>query len=701
MESTETELVRLRAAVGGTLTPIMMIDRDLVVTYVNEATRTLMRKHESTLRSLYAGFDAERLVGSCIDMFHRDPSHQRRILANPANLPFSADIKVGPLTLNINVTAQVDPNGSYIGCTLEWNDVTEQRLAALEVARLQSALQGATTNLMMCDENFVITYANPAVREMFRRRADVFRNRFPGFDPDRLIGTCIDVFHRNPAHQRGLLHDRARLPAKAEIALDGIALSVNATAISDNKGNFIGNMVEWNDITEQKDAEREVTGLLQAAMQGELDRRIDSTRFQGFMKGLCEGINSLMDAVVRPIGEVGEVVAAMARGDLRQQMQGDYAGRFLTLKEELNGCVSTLSDTVSQIRSASSSITSAAGEISQGNTDLSQRTEEQASSLEETAASIEELTSTVKQNADNAREASQLAVSAREQAAKGGDVVQNAVVAMGAINESSKKIADIIGVIDEIAFQTNLLALNAAVEAARAGEQGRGFAVVASEVRNLAQRSAGAAKEIKTLINDSVRKVDEGSKLVNASGLTLTEIVTSVRRVADIIAEIAAASAEQSSGIDQVNRAVGQMDQVTQQNAALVEEAAAAAESLDDQARALLEVVGFFETGDAARAAFTPARGASSQTRPRAGRAPHATQQRPTPARAAASRPLSAPATARTGRPALQPRMASTARAAVPHPARPALARPDAARPAFTAPVRPPEAASADDWEDF
>jgi methyl-accepting chemotaxis protein len=399
--------------------------------------------------------------------------------------------------------------------------------------------------------------------------------------------------------------------------------------------------------------------------------------------------------------EAARVITALSAGDLTQRMDGSYDGGFARLQAELNASMETLHSTVQQIRSASSSITSAAGEISQGNTDLSQRTEEQASSLEETAASIEELTSTVKQNADNAREASQLAVSAREQATRGGEVVQTAVVAMGAINESSKKIADIIGVIDEIAFQTNLLALNAAVEAARAGEQGRGFAVVASEVRNLAQRSAGAAKEIKTLINDSVRKVDEGSKLVNASGLTLTEIVTSVKRVADIIAEIAAASAEQSSGIDQVNKAVGQMDQVTQQNAALVEEAAAAAESLDDQARALLEVVGFFETGDAARAAFTPARGASSQTRPRAGRAPHATQQRPTPARAAASRPLSAPATARTGRPALQPRMASTARAAVPHPARPALARPDAARPAFTAPVRPPEAASADDWEDF
>ena len=598
MDNTEVELVRLRAAIGSTLTPIMMIDRELVVTYVNEATRQLMRKHETTLRSQYAGFDAERLVGSCIDMFHRNPAHQRQVLANPANLPFSTDIQVGPLVLNINVTAQRNPAGNYIGCTLEWNDVTEVRQVEIEVARLQSALQGAATNLMMCDENYVITFANPAVREMFRRRADVFRNRFPGFDPERLVGNSIDIFHRNPAHQRALLHDRSRLPAKAEIALDGVDLSVNATLITDSKGKVLGNMVEWNDITEQKEAERQVTSLIQAAMEGDLGRRIDSARFHGFMRGLCDGVNSLMDAVARPISEVGSVVGAMSRGDLREQMAGEYGGQFLELREALNGCVSTLSETVSRIRSASTSITSAAGEISQGNTDLSQRTEEQASSLEQTAASIEELTSTVTQNADNAREASQLAVSAREQATRGGDVVQNAVVAMGAINESSKKISDIIGVIDEIAFQTNLLALNAAVEAARAGEQGRGFAVVASEVRNLAQRSAGAAKEIKTLINDSVRKVDEGSKLVNASGATLGEIVSSVKRVADIISEIAAASAEQSSGIDQVNKAIGQMDQVTQQNAALVEEAAAAAESLDEQARGLLDSMSFFVTHD-------------------------------------------------------------------------------------------------------
>ena len=269
-------------------------------------------------------------------------------------------------------------------------------------------------------------------------------------------------------------------------------------------------------------------------------------------------------------------MTAMAGGDLTTRMEGVYTGEYAKLSESVNGCTDRLKDVVTEIRAAAVSVASASTQIAQGNNDLSSRSQEEASSLEETAASVEEMTATVKQNAENARQASQVAKGAREHAEMGGAVVSSAATAMQGINASSKKIADIIGVIDEIAFQTNLLALNAAVEAARAGEQGRGFAVVATEVRNLAQRSATAAKEIKSLINDSVEKVSEGSRLVNESGTTLEAIVLSVKKVNDIIAEIAAASEEQSTGIDQINKAVTQIDETVQQNAALVEEAAAA-----------------------------------------------------------------------------------------------------------------------------
>lgn len=315
----------------------------------------------------------------------------------------------------------------------------------------------------------------------------------------------------------------------------------------------------------------------------------------------------LIRAIVGPLNEAVAVANAVASGDLTSRIEvhsTNETGRLLQALKTMN---ENLIDLVSKVRTGTDQIATASGEIASGNTDLSQRTEEQASSLEETASSMEELTSTVKQNADNARQANQLAAGASEVAVKGGAVVGQVVQTMSSINESSKKIVDIISVIDGIAFQTNILALNAAVEAARAGEQGRGFAVVATEVRTLAQRSAAAAKEIKELISDSVAKVEDGTRLVDEAGTTMDEIVIAVKRVTDIMSEISAASHEQSSGIEQVNQAVTQMDEVTQQNAALVEEAAAAAESMSDQAQALTQAISVFKlSGGAGYTQGTP-----------------------------------------------------------------------------------------------
>ena len=339
--------------------------------------------------------------------------------------------------------------------------------------------------------------------------------------------------------------------------------------------------------------------------------------------GVLVYLAEMLRKEARQASELESMVADLTRTDGAIDLSRLGMNAQSPVGQAFQGVMSTLQATVAGVRNGVEAISTASSQIAAGNLDLSSRTEQQASSLEETASSMEELTSTVKQNAENARQANQLVVSTADVAVRGGQVVGQVVDTMSSIKDSSRKIADIIGVIDGIAFQTNILALNAAVEAARAGEQGRGFAVVASEVRNLAQRSASAAKEIKGLIEDSVGKVDAGSELVDRAGHTMEEIVTSVKRVTDIMSEIAAASQEQSAGIEQVNQAIGQMDDVTQQNAALVEEAAAASESLQDQATKLAEVVSVFKLEGAAYSA-RPAHAVTAlpKARPKAMAAP-------------------------------------------------------------------------------
>ena len=338
----------------------------------------------------------------------------------------------------------------------------------------------------------------------------------------------------------------------------------------------------------------EIRAMVDAANRGDFSTRLELAGKRGYPKTLGELLNQLSDVTEKGLKDIRRVAQALASGDLTQTINEQYPGVFGQTTDGINATVENLQRLIGEIKAAVDAINTAAKEISAGNTDLSARTEEQASSLEETASSMEQLSSAVKQNDDNARQANELATNAQAVAVRGGEVVGRVVDTMSAIAQSSSKIADIIGVIDGIAFQTNILALNAAVEAARAGEQGRGFAVVATEVRNLAQRSAAAAKEIKALITDSESKVDAGNRLVATAGETMSEVVASIRKVSKVVTEIANASHEQSGGIEQVTKAVSQMDEVTQQNAALVEEAAAAAESLDDQANQLQQAVSAF-----------------------------------------------------------------------------------------------------------
>ena len=472
-------------------------------------------------------------------------------------------------------------------------EVTDSQRLANEAMRVKVALDNVGTGVMIGDKNRNIIYMNKSVTSLLSKAESDLRKVMPNFSVDSLMGANIDQFHKNPDHQQQLLANLNKTHA-TEITVAAHTFALSACPVINEHGERLGSAIEWRDRTAEVAVEKEVADIVNAAANGDFSRRISLENKEGFFEQLGLGMNKLMETSATSLGEVVRVLGALAKGDLTENITNEYHGTFGKLKDDSNSTVEQLTEVIQRIKEAGDTINTASKEIASGNTDLSQRTEEQASSLEETAASMEELTATVKQNAENAKQANQLAAGASDIAMRGGEVVSKVVQTMSSISESSKKIVDIISVIDGIAFQTNILALNAAVEAARAGEQGRGFAVVASEVRNLAQRSAAAAKEIKTLINDSVDKVTVGTDLADKAGKTMEEVVNSVRRVTDIMAEISAASVEQSSGIEQVNQAITQMDDVTQQNAALVEEAAAAAESLEEQAQQLTTLISTF-----------------------------------------------------------------------------------------------------------
>ncbi len=464
-----------------------------------------------------------------------------------------------------------------------------------ELLRVKLALDNVNTGVMITDNDLEIIYANKSVINTLSANEAAIHAQLPSFSSENLIGAVIDDFHQNPAHQRKMLNNLTER-YKAGMVIGGRNMIVYATPVVNERGERLGTVAEWHDITAEILVDKEVAEVVIAAAAGDFTKRIELEGKEGILRDLGNGINQLMYTNETSLTEIARVLEALSCGDLTQKITNEYFGTFGRLKDDANLTVEKITEIVHQIQAASDSINSGAQEIANGNNDLSHRTEEQAASLEETAASMTELTSTVQHNAENAKYANQLAGNATTIAEKGSTVVGKVVETMASINESSRKVVEIIAVIDNIAFQTNILALNAAVEAARAGEQGRGFAVVATEVRNLAQRASAAAGEIKLLIGDSVDKVEDGSQLVAQAGETMQEIVFAVQGVTNVMAEIMAASVEQSSGISQVNLAIAQMDDVTQQNAALVEQAAAGAESLEEQAQKLSVTVANFKT---------------------------------------------------------------------------------------------------------
>ena len=465
-----------------------------------------------------------------------------------------------------------------------------------EAARVRAALDVATAQVMLADTDLNIVYLNKAQQKMMEAAESDLRAELSRFDSQNLLGQNIDIFHKDPAHQRRML-ERLSTTFETDISVGPRKFHLIATPVFDDNKGRVGTVVEWRDDTMEKQIEAEIESVVSAVSRGDFTKKIALDGKSGFMLALTENINSLSGTVSGVLDSIGGMLDALSRGDLTSRIDADYEGVYEKLKNDANATAAKLHETVQAISSASEEVASGAQEISSGANDLSQRTEQQAANLEETASSMQEMVSTIRQNAENCEQASKLAVSARESAVEGGDIVHQAVNSMSKIEESSRRISDIIGVIDEIAFQTNLLALNAAVEAARAGDAGRGFAVVASEVRSLAQRSAQAAKDIKGLIVDSSSQVTGGVDLVNRAGESLGGIVDAIKKVADIVAEISAASREQSTGADEINRAVAQMDEMTQQNSALVEENAAASKTMTDQARRMSERMGFFNVG--------------------------------------------------------------------------------------------------------
>ncbi|MFC6839210.1 methyl-accepting chemotaxis protein [Xanthomonas theicola] len=476
---------------------------------------------------------------------------------------------------------------------------------AAENLRIRTALDNSSTGMSIADLDYTIVYANPAMQGIVDKYADQIRSVAPAFDSSMpLVGSPLSVLEQgNQIDTRTMATIEKQGIAEREMVYGHAHIAQIVSSIRDAHGKHVGFVCESRDRTIEVQVEQEVARIVQAAAAGDLSGRVATDGKQGFFLQLAQQLNGLLQANGDSIAQVSQLLTALSQGDLTARMHGDFQGVFATMRDDANATAGQLAGIVGRIQHAALAINAAAGEIASGNGDLSRRTEQQAASLEETAASMEELTSTVKQNAEHARQANQLAAGAAAVASQGGDVVGQVVSTMSGIQTSSKKIADIISVIDGIAFQTNILALNAAVEAARAGEQGRGFAVVASEVRTLAQRSATAAKEIKALIDASVGQVANGSALVRQAGQTMSEIVSSVQRVTDIMGEISAASQEQSAGIEQVNQTVTQMDETTQQNAALVEEATAAARSMEEQAGQLTEAVSIFRVERSAASA--------------------------------------------------------------------------------------------------
>lgn len=486
----------------------------------------------------------------------------------------------------------------FIGISKDAQDKYEQdRITAAKNMRIKVALDSVQGNIMLVDSDGSIVYCNPALQAMMEDIEPHLQHELPEFDAAQLHDYELSHVIANEELRNALSVDLEDT-FETRLLVHGQTLQIIANPVHDKDGLRIGSVLEWRNLTSQVLAVEQIEMLIDQATAGQLDARLNEHEFIGFLTTISKGINQVLDAVVTPIREAQRVLGAISEGNLQASMQGDFQGEYALLKSNMVNTRKQLSGVVAGIRNSANGIEISSSEIASANDRLNTSTTEQAANLEETAASMEEMTTTVDQNAQHAEAADKLAQEAHTVATQGGDIAREAAQAIQKVSNSSKEIAEIVNVIDDIAFQTNLLALNASVEAARAGEQGRGFAVVAQEVRNLAQRSSEAAASIKTMIEDSLQRIHQGSDLANETATSLTQIVNSVSQVSDKVTEIAKASVEQSNGIKQVNRAIEQMDSATQRNAAQVEQTAAATSAMSQKAKEMVALMAYFKIVD-------------------------------------------------------------------------------------------------------